>query len=46
MGCKYEKKKDEVIEKAKEGTLALAKDWKISCPVTKSKESKSATPGF
>jgi hypothetical protein len=46
MGCKYEKKKEEVIEKAKEGNLALAKDWKISCPVPKSKETKSTSPGF
>jgi len=32
MGCKYSKKVDEVIKKVKEGSLALAKDWKIECP--------------
>ena len=32
MGCKFAKKKDEVIEKVKEGSLALSKDWKIDCP--------------
>ena len=30
IGCKF-KKKEEVIEKAKAGELALAKDWKIEC---------------
>jgi hypothetical protein len=32
MGCKFSKKKEEAIKKVKEGTLALAKDWKIDCP--------------
>lgn len=32
MGCKFSRKKDEAIKKVKEGTLALAKDWKIDCP--------------
>ena len=32
MGCKFSKKKDEVIEKVKDGSLALSKDWKIECP--------------
>lgn len=32
MGCKFSKKKDEAIKKVKEGSLALAKDWKIDCP--------------
>jgi hypothetical protein len=45
MGCKYEKKKDEVIKKAKEGTLALAKDWKIDCPAVKEEKEKQST-GF
>ena len=32
-GCKMsKKKKDEVIGKAKDGKLGLARDWKISCP--------------
>lgn len=31
IGCKYNKKHKEVIQKAKDGTLALAKDWKIDC---------------
>ena len=37
MGCKYNKKIEEVVEKAKAGTLALAKDWKIECPPSKPK---------
>jgi len=39
MGCKYNKKRDEVIKKAKAGTLALARDWKIDC-VGKEKDSQ------
>jgi hypothetical protein len=35
IGCKKVKKKDEVIKKAREGKLALAKDWKIECPEVK-----------
>ena len=31
QGCKFNKKRDEVIKKAKEGTLALARDWKVEC---------------
>ena len=31
IGCKYNKKRDEVIKKAKAGTLALAREWKIDC---------------
>ncbi|HYC87470.1 MAG TPA: hypothetical protein VEB86_19690, partial [Chryseosolibacter sp.] len=30
-GCKYSKKREEVIRKAKEGGLALAREWKIEC---------------
>ncbi len=37
MGCKYSKKVDEVVKKAKDGSLALARDWKIECPPTKPK---------
>jgi hypothetical protein len=32
VGCKYSKKQKELIEKIHEGSLFLAKDWKISCP--------------
>jgi hypothetical protein len=32
IGCKFSKKKDEAIQKVKDGTLALSKDWKIECP--------------
>lgn len=32
IGCKFNKKRDEIIKKAKEGDLALSKDWKIECP--------------
>lgn len=35
IGCKKTKKKDEVIKQAKEGNLALSKDWKIDCPEAK-----------
>lgn len=35
IGCKKVKKKEEIIKKAKEGRLALAKDWKIECPEPK-----------
>jgi hypothetical protein len=35
IGCKKVKKKEEVIKKAKEGKLALSKDWKIECPEQK-----------
>ena len=40
IGCKYSKKKEEAIKKAKEGSLALSKDWKIDCPEVKEKEKK------
>lgn len=32
-GCKS--KKEDILKKAKEGKLALAKDWKIDCEVKK-----------
>jgi hypothetical protein len=35
MGCKYGRNKEEVLKLAKEGNLALAKDWKIECPEKK-----------
>jgi hypothetical protein len=35
VGCKYSGKKDEVIRKAREGSLALAREWKIECPEVK-----------
>jgi hypothetical protein len=35
MGCKFSKKKEELIKKVKEGTAALARDWKIDCPERK-----------
>ena len=31
IGCKFNKKREEVIKKAKAGTLALAREWKIEC---------------
>lgn len=37
IGCRF-KKKDEVIEKVKDGSLALAKDWKIECGEPKEKK--------
>jgi hypothetical protein len=41
-GCKFEKKKEEIIKKAKAGELALAKDWKIDCPEIKKAPEKKA----
>lgn len=38
MGCKFSNKKDELIKKVKEGSAALAKDWKIDCPEAKEKK--------
>ena len=35
IGCKYSKKHDEVLKKAKEGSLALAREWKIECGAKK-----------
>jgi hypothetical protein len=46
IGCRFEKKKEDVIKKAKEGNLALAKDWKIECPVAKTEKEKQAPAGF
>jgi hypothetical protein len=34
-GCK--EKRDDLLKKAQAGKLALAKDWKIECPVKKPK---------
>jgi hypothetical protein len=45
MGCKFAKKKDEVIEKVKEGTLALSKNWKIDCPEPAEKKDSLRTKG-
>ena len=47
MGCRYESRKDEIIQKAKEGGLALGKDWKIACPEAKPKSEKdNGSTGF
>jgi hypothetical protein len=37
IGCRF-KKKDEVIEKVKDGSLGLAREWKISCPEVSDKK--------
>lgn len=34
IGCKF-KKPEEVIRKAKEGEIALARDWKVVCAESK-----------
>jgi hypothetical protein len=34
-GCKKTGKKEDVVKKVKEGTLALSRDWKIECPEPK-----------
>lgn len=31
-GCKRAKKRDVLIQKVKDGKLALSRDWKIDCP--------------
>ena len=40
IGCKFSSKRDEVIKKAKEGTIALSKDWKIECPEPKEQKTE------
>jgi hypothetical protein len=37
IGCKYSKKQDQLIKKVQEGSIFLAKDWKIACPEPKPK---------
>jgi len=37
IGCKQ--KNEDVLKKAKEGKLGLAKEWKIACPEPKEKPS-------
>jgi hypothetical protein len=36
VGCKY-KKKEDVIKKVQDGSLGLAKEWKITCPEPREK---------
>jgi hypothetical protein len=38
IGCRYKGKSTEVINKAKDGTIALARDWKIECSEIKAKK--------
>lgn len=38
MGCKFTNKKEELIQKVKDGTAALAREWKIECPEQKEKK--------
>jgi hypothetical protein len=40
IDCRF-KKKDEVIEKVKKGSLALAREWKIACDEVKDKKQES-----
>ena len=35
IGCKFSKKQADLVKKAKEGSVALSKDWKIECPEPK-----------
>ena len=35
IGCKYSKKVEELVNKVKDGTIYLSKDWKIECPEPK-----------
>jgi hypothetical protein len=46
IGCKWESKREEVIGNAKEGNLALAKDWKIACPAAKKDDKTKPAAGF
>jgi hypothetical protein len=46
IGCKYQKKVDELVLKAKEGTVALSKDWKIECPMPKEPKTEKAPGSF
>jgi hypothetical protein len=46
IGCKYQKKVDELVLKAKEGTVALSKDWKIECPLPKEPKEEKASGSF
>jgi hypothetical protein len=45
MGCKFSKKKEDAIKKVKDGTLALAKDWKIDCPEPTEKKDSVRSQG-
>ena len=38
MGCKFTNKKEELIQKVKDGNAALAREWKIDCPEQKEKK--------
>lgn len=38
IGCKYSKKKDDLVKKVEEGSIFLAKEWKISCPEPKKEQ--------
>lgn len=40
VGCRYQKRPHELIKKVEEGSLFLAKDWKVSCPEDKEPLSK------
>ncbi len=37
IGCRF-KKAETVVKEVKDGTLGLAKDWKIACPEAKEKK--------
>ncbi len=34
VGCRQVKKRDQLVQKVKEGRLALSRDWKFECPDT------------
>ena len=44
IGCRW--KKEDVLSQAKDGTLALARDWKIECGIEKAKDKEKKEPGF
>jgi hypothetical protein len=46
IGCKYSKKVKELVAGAKDGTIALSKDWKIECPEPKEKKAETDSKSF
>jgi len=46
IGCKYNGKEEKVIKKAREGSLALAREWKVECPEPKTSDTKKPSNGF
>lgn len=43
IGCKYQKKQETLIKKVQEGSLFLAKDWKVNCQEPKPLDDHAST---